>query len=704
MSKKNKNIKVKEFFTIENFKMLKNKILRNFKKYLSTNILFFTYVLTSVFIGLLLRYFTLENISEVKALLCDFTIAILLGSFGYLIKPKHQFKYFFGLSVFYTFLCIINHIYYTFYMSFVSVSLLGTLSMLGEVSDSVTSKLKLIYFIYIIAPIIMLIVNRFLSKKHYYIEVGKFEKGKKMFLRTMSTAVAIVLFVLVTLVPSEASRLVKQWNRDYNVQRFGIYLYTFNDLIQSIQPSISTMFGYDSAAKTFRDFYANREISKDKNEYTKMFEGKNVIFIHAESIQNYLIDLEVNDTVITPNLNRIAKEGLYFSSFYPQISIGTSSDTEFTLSTGLLPSSSGTVFVNFYNRKYETLQRLFADKGYYTFSMHANNADYWNRKTMYKTLGYKDFYAKDSFIVPDDENDPNYIGLGLSDKSFFSQAIGFLNDIKANNKSFMGTIITLSNHSPFEAIDKYGDLDFSITFDKGTGEYDSNGNEIKETVTVPYLEDTEMGNYLKSAHYADEALGQFFDDILKNGLDENTVFIIYGDHESKLGRKNLNLLYNYDVYTGELKSEDDPTYVNIDNYQYELLKNTPLIVWTSDKSLQREIKDVMGMWDVLPTVANMFGLDYTYALGNDIFSDNEKIVVFPNGNVLTNKVFYSNLKEEYISFTDEPIEASYIEDLKRFADERLEVSKAIIVHNMLETESDNLERAIENEKENEKGN
>ena len=147
MSKKNKSIKVSEIFTLENIKIIYGKWMRRFRKYFSTNILFVTYVLSSIFIGFLLRYFTLGNISEIKALICDFTIAILLGSFGYLIKPKHQFKYFLGLSVFYTFLCIINHVYYTFYMSFVSVSLLGTLSMLGEVSDSVTNKLELIYFI-----------------------------------------------------------------------------------------------------------------------------------------------------------------------------------------------------------------------------------------------------------------------------------------------------------------------------------------------------------------------------------------------------------------------------------------------------------------------------------------------------------------------------------------------------------------------------
>ena len=144
MQKKVKE-KREKIFCLENLKIVFGKFLRNFRKYLTTNILFLTYVLTSLIISFLLRYNTIGNVLEFKAVLCDFTLVILLGSFGYLVKPKHQFKYFLILSVFYTFLCIVNHIYYTFYMSFVSVSLLSTLSMLGEVSDSVTSKLDVFY-------------------------------------------------------------------------------------------------------------------------------------------------------------------------------------------------------------------------------------------------------------------------------------------------------------------------------------------------------------------------------------------------------------------------------------------------------------------------------------------------------------------------------------------------------------------------------
>lgn len=671
-------------------KKIFNKIYKKFKKYFSTNILFVTYTVSSLIIGTLLRFLTMGSIFDIRAIVCDFVIIILFGCFGYLIKPKNQFKYFFSVSCIFTLACIINAIYYRFYTNYASVSLLSTLTMLTAVSDSVSTELELIYFVYLICPIVMLLVNKLLVKKNYYYEVGKDEKGKVMFRGTGLCALIISFLVIITMSSSDGSRLVKLWNRDSVVKRFGIYVYTISDIIQSIQPAVRPMFGYDEATQDFLDFYTDNPNIKEINDYTNIFEGKNVIFVHMESIQNYLIDLEINDTVITPNINKLSREGMYFSNFYPQISVGTSSDTEFTLSTGLLPSTSGTVFVNYYNREYDTIQKAFKNKGYYTFSMHANDKNYWNRNVMYKSLGYDNFYAKDSYDIPLDKSSLDYVGLGLSDKSFFSQIISILKDIKSDNKNFMGTIITLSNHSPFNDLEKYGDLDFSIKVKKQNS--DSYGKVSYYYETVPYLEDTEMGNYLKSAHYADEALGEFIKLIKDNGLDKDTVFIFYGDHESKLGKSNLDLLYNYDPYKDDIKSEDDPTYVSLDNYKYDLLKNTPLIIWSSDQSFNKEIKDVMGMWDVYPTIANMFNLEYKYPLGHDIFSGKEKIVVFPNGDIITNKVFYNNLKDEYILLSDEPISSEYIDRIKNYALERLEVSKGIIVHNLIKDAENKLER------------
>ena len=483
---------------------------------------------------------------------------------------------------------------------------------------------------------------------------------------------------------SDIYRFQRLWNREAVVNKYGLYVYTISDLIQSISPHLNEVFGYDEASLKFRSYYSCRKEDNTPNEYTDIFKDKNVLFIHSESIQNFLIDLKINGKYVTPNYNRISKDGIYFSKFYPQISVGTSSDTEFTLNTGLMPSSSGTVFVNYYDRYYPSMVEYFNKMGYYTFSAHANNAEYWNRLVMHENLGYKDFYAKDSFVI--DEED--IIGLGLSDKEFFKQLIPILKDIKENNGKFMGTIITLSNHSPFSDLEHYGDFDVSMDYTYTSDD----GEKIKDN--APYLEDSSMGNYLKSSHYADEAFGEFIDALENDGLLENTILVIYGDHEARLSRKDFNLLYNYDPVNNDIISEEDEEYFDVYGYNYDLLKNTPFIIYSSDTKFNKEITKVMGMYDVLPSIANMFGFKEKYSLGHDIFSDNEGIVVFPNGNVLTDSVYYSDLNDEYITFTENPIDIDYINNLKEYADNILDVSNGIIVHDLIKRESDRIGECI----------
>lgn len=661
----------KEIFTIESFKY-------HSKKYFSTNVLFTSFVILSLAIAYTVRVNTIGNFFEFKPIIIDLSFILIVGSFGYLIKPKHQFKYFLVWLLFFTFLGIANSIYYEFFFSFISIDLLSALGVASEVDDSVVDKLGIMNFIYLLAPIIFLIVHKKLMRRNYYFEITKIEKGRKMFSGTLITGIIVILLVIVTLSSMEISRFVKQWNREYIVQRFGIYTYTFNDVVQSVKPKINTLFGYDEAVKQFREFYADKKDTPN-NKYTNVFKGKNVIFIHAESIQSFLIDYKINGKEVTPNINKLANEGIYFSNFYPQISVGTSSDTEFTLLTGLMPSNTGTVFVSYFNRTYVGMPSYFNDMGYYTFSMHGNKADFWNRKVMHKNLGYQKFYAKENYEIDEE------IGLGLSDKSFFRQITPMISNIKNTKAPFMSTIITLSNHSPWDEEDKYGELDVSMKYKT------ENEDGKKEEQVADYLEETEMGRYLKSSHYSDAALGEFMNHLDKAKILDDTVIIIYGDHEARLSNKQFNRMYNYDPETDSIKDKEDPTYIEKEKYEYDLMKKTPFIIWTKDKKYRKEVKKVMGMYDILPTIGNMFGFYPEYALGNDIMSKSEKVVIFPNGNFLTNKVYYNNTKDEYYPLTNEAINTDYIDRLKEYTEERLEVSNNIIVHDLIKNESKSLE-------------
>lgn len=649
------------------------------KKYFIDNTLFLTFVLVCVINSTMLRLFTmhtLENYLAIKPIIADIGIVVLVGSFSYLFKGKKRYTYLLIASIFFTAICMINSIYYTFYTSFASASMLSLTQFIAPVSDAVVENvLQLKDLLYLIPLAFFIITYHKLLKKGKFKRYTK-EERKTNWLHTFIAGIVIMVVFTITLSGLEIGRFVKQWNREYIVMRFGIYLYQGNDVVKSLQPKISAMFGYDNAKKAFDEYFKDKSDTRDyTNEYTGILEGKNVIVIHAESFQDVALNRTFNGQEVTPNMNKLIKEGLFFSNFYSQVSVGTSSDTELTFNTSLMPTQNGTAFVSYFNRTYNGTPKYMKEKGYYTFSMHANNADFWNRRAMHESLGYEKFYSKETYKTEGEE----MIGLGLSDKSFFKQSVEKLKKIKEEHEKFYGTVISLSNHTPFSDVTKYGE--FKVTMNEEV----TNEDGTTTTVEHPYLEGTKLGNYFKSVHYADSALGEFFQELDEAGLLDNTVVILYGDHDARLPRADYVKMLNYDMTTDSVKSKDDPTYQEFNSYHYELNRKVPLLIWTKDDTIKaKEVTDIMGMYDVQPTISNMLGFYNKYSLGHDIFEiKDNNIVVFPNGNWLTNKVYYNSQKGEYMSLKDEVISNDYIEKNSEYTEKLLDVSNDIIVFDLL---------------------
>ncbi len=651
------------------------KIIKNFnfKEYVKNNTLFLTFVLASVINGCLLRFLTVKNFFAIRPIIGDLIIVVLLGSFCYLFKPKNRFKYLLTLSIIFVAICVINSMYYTNYLSFGSFSLLATSLQIVDVGDAVVENIMEIKdFSYIWQLFAISFVYITLDKK--LLSTLNEKRNIKIFKNTMiSVGISMLLFI-ITLSSTDIGRLLKQWNREYIVMRYGIYTYQISDLISNLTPKINTMFGYDSNAKIFRDYYAENKTEKKTNQYTDIFKGKNVIVIHAESFQQFTMDLSFNGKELTPNMNKLASEGIYFSNFYSQESVGTSSDSEFTFNTSLTPASSGTVAINYYDRDYVTIPKLLKTQGYYTFSMHGNNGSFWNRNLLHESFGYDYFYN-----YTQDYNIDETIGLGLSDKSFFKQSVEKIKNISNEHNNFYGTLIMLTNHTPFSYITPYTDYSVDIETEKVDSK---TGNVTIET--KHYLENTTMGNYLKSVHYADEAIGQFIEDLDSEGLLDNTVVVIYGDHDAKLKTSEYEYFYNYDPETGVMLDENDPDYHKVDAFEYELNRKVPFIIWTKDQQFNVEVEEVMGMYDVLPTLGNMFGFENEYALGHDMFSIDENIVVYPDGNWLTNKMYYnSQTGEAYLIDATQPVTIDYIEKNSKRAEDVITVSNSIITYDLI---------------------
>ena len=658
---------------------MKKKIksfINKIKNFVLDNKIFFLFVIVNVINDMVLRGITfgkLDNLFSIVPILSSVALVTLILSFVYLFKKEFSKKlYLISITVFLTLLCIINSSYYNYFSSYTSISQLVTTKYLGEVKDSLITVVKLRDFIYLVLPTIL--IAYILKTKYRFSNTKNF----KSFLKVNNlTVICTVLFAL-NLKPVDYSRLVKQWNRIYLVEKFGLYVYHVNDVFQSVEPKLIAIFGYDKAKRNFNDYYAKRtDVQSYTNEYTNIFKGKNLISIHGESIQKFVINLKINGKEVTPNLNRLVKEGMYFSNYYSQVSVGTSSDSEFTINTSLMPAKVGVAFVSYFDREYVTIPKLFKSLGYYNMSFHANKGDFWNRNSMYKSLGYDKFYDQKAFNI--DET----IGLGLSDKSFFRQLTPILKKENDNHQNFYATLIMLTNHTPFPDISSYSknplDLKMYVT-------------ENGETKAYPYLEGTVLGRYLQSVHYADEALGELMEHLETNGLLENTVLMFYGDHDARLSSSEYKRFYNYDYKNDKTLDESDPNYKKYGYYEHELNRSVPFFFWSKNdnQKINKTITNVMGAYDILPTLGNMFGFYNKYALGSDIFNtNNDNTVIFPNGNYVTNKIYYNSQadeaydieKKEVIQKELEPRE--YINKRTKETEEKLNISNDILVYNLL---------------------
>ena len=637
------------------------KIFKNIEYSIKNSPLIIMFVIGNVVNGIFLRLLTTGNFGF-RALILDFAFVVFAASFGFFVKKNNRKKYYYIATFIMVTICVINSIYYNYYASFVSVSLLSTSVFVKDVGDVVTAfAIKVTDWIYLWVFLGLYIVN----KKNK----SSFNVSKKYFME--SVVVALFALGIGCFLPpyNSWSRFVKLWNRVAVLDAWGPYVYQLDDIFQSLKPAFNNMFGHDEALRDTKEYYDLQGNEQATNDYTGIFEGKNVIAIHAESFQAFTIGLEFNGQEVTPNINKLIKKSMYFSNFYAQVGVGTSSDTEFTYATSLLPSNNGTVFVNYYNDKFVTIQNLLKNKGYYVFSMHGNVGDFWNREAMHTNMGYDKFYSKSSFVI-----DEEY-GLGLSDESFFRQVVPMIKDINESvGKPYYGTLITLTNHTPWKDADKYDNIDLSMTVN-------IDGEEVKRD----YLENTSMGKYIKSVNYMDKAIGKFLEEMENKNLLDNTVIVIYGDHDARLGRSQFNYMYNYDPVSDTVRSRDDTDYVEFNEYDYELIRSVPLIIWSKDMKKSVKVDTPMGMIDVLPTLGNMLNIYNKYSLGNDIMGINKEdgIVVFKDSSYITDKIYYSAKNGEAYTLTNSIITDDYIKKNSDYADKIIEISNNIITYDLI---------------------
>lgn len=326
--------------------------------------------------------------------------------------------------------------------------------------------------------------------------------------------------------------------------------------------------------------------------------GMNVIVIQVESMPEFVIGSKVNGQEVTPNLNRLRESSYYFDHYFEEIGLGGTSDAEFLSNVSLYPVSHGNAYMDYPMNHYVSLAGVLKGQGYQTVAMEADQPGFWNIDLMFRAEGFQKILDEDDFRHDLD------IGMGLADVSMFRQGADYLEHLKQPFYSFQ---VTLSSHYPFKIPkDKLG-------------------------IDVGNLRGTEVGDYLESINYTDRAIGDFIKRLQDDGLWQNSVLAIYGDHHAPFQRDNAQLM-QYLGYQGK----------QIDSFHWLALHKIPLFVHVPQAGYLGLKSITGGQLDLTPTLLGLLGMDgtrYPFA-GRDLLNSSKGLAVTHSGMIVDDHAIY----------------------------------------------------------------
>ncbi|MBA5850283.1 LTA synthase family protein [Clostridium sp. cel8] len=525
----------------------------------------------------------------------------VLAGISLIFKEKSRVNFLYIVDIVVSLILISDIMYYRYFKDIITVSAIRNAKLLVGVSDSVASLFNVKDLLYILDVFILFPFVRIYKRKKQ--NLAKVSKRVFSFLILVAIGIGVNVKVFYEVSKAQPTLLTAMSNRMYLTKMIGNIDFHVVDAYNFISTSIKNSKKLpDSRVNEIKSYLENNNKDNGQSVMKGKYDGKNLIVIQVEALQQFVINQKVNGNEITPNLNRWIKKSMYFDNYYYQVAGGTTSDAEFMSNNSLYPAQSGAAYYTYSGNTYDSLAIALKKKGYYTSAMHGNSEGFWNRNVMYKAEGFDDFFGEHSYNIDE------IIGLGLSDESFLNQSIEKMNKFEQPYYSF---IVTLTSHFPYDAEDKYGDFD--------VGEY----------------EDTFMGNYLKAIHYTDEQLGNFLDTLEKNGTLKNSVVVIYGDHFA-IPKNKADQLYEFENIT------------NPNDYDWFKYQKVPLIMHFPDGTNSGVVNhDYTCQMDLYPTLANLFDIKNPYMFGEDMLNNNSGKVIFRNGSFIDGKYLYVSWTNTY---------------------------------------------------------
>ena len=411
--------------------------------------------------------------------------------------------------------------------------------------------------------------------------------------------------------------------------------------------------------------YVSDNNAKPNPDTFGIAKGKNVIYIHLESFQQFLINykLKAIDPVtkqekeyeVTPFLNSLfgSKETFAFDNFFHQVKAGKTSDAEILMENSFFGLTQGSFFVsNGGKNTFQSAPDILSQVGGYTSAVfHGNVGSFWNRNETYKRLGYNYFFDQTYFNV-DKSNSFQY---GLHDKFLFGDSIEYLEHLQ---QPFYTKFITVSNHYPYV---------------KFAG--DEGGFPLATT------SDDTINGYFATANYLDTAVKEFFDYLKASDVYKNSVIVLYGDHYGISNSRNPQL--------AELLGKNKETWSTYDD---AMLQRVPYMIVVPGMDKGRVDHTFGGEIDNLPTLLHLLGIDNSKypQLGQDLLSpDHRNLLAMRNtdnwvSSTLTNysgRVYKTATGEEITN--PDPDTKKQIDANNKQSEEQLKISDAITTGDLL---------------------
>lgn len=379
--------------------------------------------------------------------------------------------------------------------------------------------------------------------------------------------------------------------------------------------------------------YVKSSTPSEKNIYTGMFKGKNLIAIVAEAFSPIAVNKD-----LTPTLYKLVNSGFVFNNFYTPVYYVSTSDGEYVTLNSLLPKESVWSFSksskNYLPYAYGN---LFKEMGYTTYAFHDGTYKYYNRHLSHPNMGYT--YKACG----------NGLEKSMKCKIWPQSDLEMINatyDYYKDSEHFMTYYMTISGH-----------LQYNF--------YGNNMSYRNRELVKDLDKSTAIKAYIAAQKELDKALEELLNKLEADGKLDDTVIVLSADH------------YPYGLTTDQISEV-----MNIEDSKFDIHKNN-LVIWSSTMKEPIEINKYGESLDILPTVLNLFGIDFDSRLlmGRDLLSNSDGLVIFNDRSWITDKGKYNASTKVFTPFNNEQVDEDYIESINTKVYNKFVISKNILETN-----------------------